>query len=136
MKQLNKHFNSSYFFVCDGWVDASKRHILGSIVALLNLWFAYDEALGKGNLIQDDQHDGVATAEQIEKPWKKTEEDFNIAFSGVTTDDAGQCARAKRILALRFPNMYFGKCYTYQVNLVVRDVLKLCTSKLLIERGH
>ena len=80
MKQLNKHFNSSYFFVCDGWVDASKRHILGSIVALLNLWFAYDEALGKGNLIQDDQHDGVATAEQIEKPWKKTEEDFNIAL--------------------------------------------------------
>ena len=26
-------------FFCDGWVDVSKRHILESIVALLNLWF-------------------------------------------------------------------------------------------------
>jgi hypothetical protein len=36
MKQLNRIFNSVYFFVCDGWVDVSKRHILGSIVAMLN----------------------------------------------------------------------------------------------------
>ena len=67
MRQMNEHFNSSYFCVCDGWVDVSKRHILGSIVVLLNLWFAYDEALGKGNVIMDDCHDGVATVEQIEK---------------------------------------------------------------------
>ena len=125
MKKLNEDFNCSYFFVCDGWVDTSKRHILGSIVAMLHLWFAHDEALGEGNVIKDDHHDGVATAAQIERAFKKTESDFGITFSGVTTDEAGQCARAKRILSLRYPNMYFGKCFAHQVNLIVKDVLKV-----------
>ncbi len=77
---------------------------------MLHLWFARDEALGKGKVITDDHHDGVATAAQIERAFKKRELDFGIAFSGVTIDEAGQCARAKRILSLRYPHMYFGKC--------------------------
>jgi len=85
MKKLNENFNCSSFFVCDGCVDNSKRHILGSIVAMLNLCFAHHEALGKGNVITDDHHDGVATAAQIERAFKKTEFDFSITFSGVTT---------------------------------------------------
>jgi len=35
--KLNENFNCSYFFVCDGWVDNSKRLILGSIVPMLML---------------------------------------------------------------------------------------------------
>ena len=80
---------------------------------MLNLWFAYDEALGKENIITDEHHDRVATAEQIEKAWQKTEKDFGITFSHVNTDEAGQCAHAKQILALRFPNMFLGKCYAH-----------------------
>ena len=79
----------------------------------------------KGNLITDDRHDWVATAEQIGKAWLKTEKDFGITFSDVTTDEAGQCGRAKRILALRYPDMYFGKCYAHQVNLIIKDVFKV-----------
>ena len=125
MANFHSNFKCNYFCVCDGWVDVSKRHILGSIVALLNLWFAYDESLGKGNLITDDRHDGLAVAQQIEKAFIKTENDFGITFGGVTTDEAGQCQRAKRILALRYPNMYFGKCFAHQVNLLVKDVFKV-----------
>ena len=92
---------------------------------MLHLWFAHDEAFGKGNFITDDHHDGVATAAQIERAFKKTELDFGITFSGVTTDEACQCARAKRILSLRYRHMYFGKCYAHQVNLTVNDVFKV-----------
>ena len=95
MANFHSNFKCNYFFVCDGWVDVSKRHILGSIVALLNLWFAYDESLGKGNLITDDRHDGLAVAQQIEKAFIKTENDFGITFGGVTTDEVGQCQRCE-----------------------------------------
>ena len=122
------------FFVCDGWVDKSKRHILRSIVAILHLWFAHDEAFGKGNVITDDHHDGVATAAQIERAFKNPElhVDIGKTFSGATTDEAGQCARAKRILSLRYLHMYFGKCYAHQVNLIVKDLFKVAT----IERAR
>ena len=43
----------------------------------------------------------------------------------MVTDDAGQYQRAKRTLLLRFPHMYFGKCYAHQVTLIVKDVFKV-----------
>ena len=43
----------------------------------------------------------------------------------MTIDEAGHCARAKRILSLRYPHRYFGKCYAHQVNLIVKDVFKV-----------
>ena len=66
----------------------------------------------------------MANAEEIECAIERAEADFGFRIGCVTTDDAGQCARAKRILALRFPNVYSGRCYAHQVNLIVKDVLK------------
>ncbi|ETM97328.1 hypothetical protein PPTG_20349 [Phytophthora nicotianae INRA-310] len=40
------------------------------------------------------------------------------------TDGAGQCGRAHRILALRWPNIYFGKCFAHDINNLVKAVLK------------
>ena len=51
------------------------------------------------------------------------------------TDDAGQCARAKRILSLRFPALYFGRCYAHQVHLIVKGVFKIIYVEV-IERAR
>ena len=53
------------------------------------------------------------------------ERNFGIIIGSVCTDDTDQCARAKSILSLRFPNLYFGRCYAHQVHLIVKDVFKI-----------
>eukprot|EP00644_Phytophthora_capsici_P017236 jgi/Phyca11/122534/e_gw1.48.316.1 len=40
------------------------------------------------------------------------------------TDDAGQCARARRILALRWPNIIFLRCFAHDINNLVKAVLQ------------
>ncbi|OWZ15869.1 hypothetical protein PHMEG_00010426 [Phytophthora megakarya] len=42
------------------------------------------------------------------------------------TDDAGQCSRARRILALRWSHLTFLKCFAHDVNNLVK--IALCTS--------
>ncbi|POM58227.1 LOW QUALITY PROTEIN: Hypothetical protein PHPALM_37159 [Phytophthora palmivora] len=42
---------------------------------------------------------------------------------GVITDNAGQCARARRILALRWPNIFL-RCFAHDVNNLVKAVLQ------------
>lgn len=118
-------------FICDGWEDGSKTHILGCIVQVLDNWISYDEALGEGNIITQDEHHGIATARMIESAFLKVANDLGIVIKCVITDDAGQCQRAKRILSLRFPQMYFGKCYAHQINLVVKDVFKIIHVQLV-----
>jgi hypothetical protein len=111
-------------FGCDGWLDAGKRHILGCVVSVGGLWFSFDVALGEGNVIPSDRHDSVATAKQIEAAVYKTEKEFGFQIGCMMTDRAGQCRRGKKILGLRFPSRYFGKCYAHQVSLIVKDVFK------------
>ena len=64
--------------------------------------------------------------------WIKTEKYFGISFEGVTMDEAGQCQRANFFLALRFPNIYCGKCYARQVNLIAKDILKVIYIQLKV----
>jgi hypothetical protein len=70
------------------------------------------------------EHHGIATASLIEQAVDKTSCNLNIPLNSIVTHDAGQCQRKKRILSLRFPNKYFGKCYANQVNLIVKNVFK------------
>ncbi|KAI9895414.1 hypothetical protein PsorP6_019015 [Peronosclerospora sorghi] len=42
---------------------------------------------------------------------------------GLITDNAGQCARARRILARRWPSIVSLFCFAHQDNLLVKDVL-------------
>ena len=125
MRDHIKRYGCQPGFVCDSWVDVSKSHILGVVVSLKHMHFAFDNALGDGNLITDDEHHGIATAKQIESAIEKTNQHFRFSCSNACTDDAGQCSRAKRILSLRFPNLYFGRCYAHQVHLIVKDVFKV-----------
>ena len=58
-------------------------------------------------------------------------QDLGLLISCVVTDDPCQCQRAKRIIALHFPHMYFGKCYAHQVNLIEKDVFKVVHGDLV-----
>jgi hypothetical protein len=131
LKRLVEQDGCNLNFICDGWEDGSKRHILGCIVQVWNEWMSYDEALGNGNIIDSDEHHGIATAKLIETAFTKVVNDLGMPVSCVVTDDVGQCQRAKRILSVRFPHMYFGKCYAHQVNLIVKDVFKLIHVQLV-----
>ena len=117
IKSLVEEDGCNLNFICDGWEDGSKRHILGCIVQVLGEWMSYDDALGNGNIIESDEHHGIATAKLIETAFMKIVGELNLRISCVVTDDAGQYQKAKPILALRYPHMYFGKCYVHQVNL-------------------
>jgi hypothetical protein len=130
LPEMRRHIDlgCTVCFVCYGWLDAGKCHILGCVVSVGGLWFSFDEALGEGNVILSDRHDGVATAKQIEAAVYKTEKEFGFQIGCVTTDEAGQCHRAKKILGLRFPNRYFGKCYAHQVSLIRKPTLSLTST--------
>ena len=61
------------------------------------MWFPYDDAIGTGNVINDHGHNGICVAKQIEEGFLKSQKKIDIIICCVCTDDAGQCARAKRI---------------------------------------
>ena len=42
----------------------------------------------------------------------------------IITDNAENCARARRILALRWPKIVFLFCYAHQINLLVKDAVQ------------
>jgi hypothetical protein len=48
-----------------------------------------------------------------------------ITTSYFVSDNAGQCGRARHILARRIPTVLFGCCWAHQVNLMVKSILKL-----------
>ncbi|POM78256.1 LOW QUALITY PROTEIN: Hypothetical protein PHPALM_4233 [Phytophthora palmivora] len=69
------------------------------------------------------RHDGLAIAEQMEAVLEQ------LLSSGwkvgaVVTDNAGQCGRARRILALRYPDIAFVFCFAHDVNNLVKSILK------------
>jgi hypothetical protein len=45
-------------------------------------------------------------------------------LGAIVTDNAGQCGRARRILALRWTNIVFVHCFAHAVNNRVKSVLK------------
>ena len=66
MTQQVKNGNRAAF-ICDGWENIKKEHILGIIVRAGDAWFTYDEAFETGgNVILSDRHDGLAVAQMIE----------------------------------------------------------------------
>ncbi len=53
----------------------------------------------------------------------------------VVTDKAGNCARARRILALRWPKIVFLLCYAHQINLLVKDIITT-SWQITVSRAH
>ena len=62
MKEFCKEYNCGFAFVCDSWVSQAKKHILGVVISASDMWFPHDDAVGKGNEIKDDEHNGINVA--------------------------------------------------------------------------
>jgi hypothetical protein len=104
-------------FLSDVWQNVAKSHLLGCQLVL------FGSVVNHGLYPTGSRHDGVAIAEQMQKIVENAQLDgWNIG--AIITDNAGQCARARRILAPRFPNIAFLHCFAHDVNNLVKSVLR------------
>ncbi|KAG3111280.1 hypothetical protein PI125_g9301 [Phytophthora idaei] len=80
-------------------------------------------------------HDGFTLARQLETIMIDAEDNgWNIG--AVVTDDAGQCSRARRILALRWPNVIFLKCFAHDINNLVKSILRSSAFRLVTSQAQ
>eukprot|EP00918_Siedleckia_nematoides_P009574 GHVU01020857.1.p1 GENE.GHVU01020857.1~~GHVU01020857.1.p1 ORF type:complete len:597 (-),score=101.45 GHVU01020857.1:1602-3392(-) len=89
--------------------------------------FCYDEVLGKDahGINRDEAFDGLTAARMIEEKVNVNVEALvEQPVTAFLSDESGELSRAKRILALRWPAVYWGKCFAHQLNRLVGDVLK------------
>ncbi|KAG3147920.1 hypothetical protein PI124_g8049 [Phytophthora idaei] len=101
----------------DVWQNIAKAHLLGIHLVL------FGKVVIQGLHPIGSEHDGVALARQMEALIIELQlNEWNIG--AVITDDAGQCIRARRILALRWPTIHFSKCFAHDINNLVKTVLK------------
>jgi hypothetical protein len=103
--------------IVDTWMNVSKVHLEGVVLKAGDGFFALqaDQA--------DCEHHGIAVAKGWERLLFIHIRAYPIKY--FLSDDAGQCGRVRRILALRFPYMLFMRCWAHQINLMVRTLLDL-----------
>ncbi|ETI46982.1 hypothetical protein F443_08712 [Phytophthora nicotianae P1569] len=104
-------------FLCDVWQNVARLHLLACHLFLFGVLVQFEL------LSCDSNHHGIAIAKQMEEAIARALALGWIVRAAIT-DDAGQCARARRILALRWPNIVFLRCFAHDVNNLVKAVLK------------
>ena len=98
----------------DGWNGVNKKHVDGVMVKVGCLVYPGDcEECGT-------DHDGVNVARSWDDLCARQDKDWSY----LTTDNAGQCGRARRILARRYPEKLFNCCWAHQLNLMVKHLLQ------------
>jgi hypothetical protein len=68
-------------------------------------------------------HHALAVASMWENIISEHASNYISRLRYFLSDDAGQCARARRILALRHPHIMWTKCWAHQVNLMVGHLM-------------
>lgn len=98
-------------------MNVRKIHIEGVILKAGDEFFALqaDQA--------DYEHDGMAVARGWEVLIIRVGDEYHGLYYFLS-DDAGQCSRARRILALRHPHMIWMRCWAHQINLMVHSLIK------------
>ena len=122
MNRNNEILNEGHFFgiVVDGWEMINKVHIQGMMV----------NAGVKTFMLSIFKEGSSHHALVIAKTWEedmlesKTLMPFADQVKYFVSDDAGQCARARRILSLCHPHIMFHQCWAHQVNLTVDQLIK------------
>ncbi|KAF4148549.1 hypothetical protein GN958_ATG02248 [Phytophthora infestans] len=109
--------------------NVTKKHLLGCQLAL------FEAVTTIGLLSTDSSHDGFTLAKQWETIMADAE-DKTWKIGAVVTDDAGQCRRARRILALRWPNAVFLKCFAHDINNLVKSILRSSTFRLVASQAQ
>lgn len=95
--------------IADGWKTVDNTHLLGSSLAVeghVAVFLAEPE---------DSHNHGLAQAKALESLILKAKARKEVKLGAVTTDDAPQVARGRRILALRFTDLIFLKCWAHQM---------------------
>ena len=105
----------------DGWSNVNKMHIEGVILTAGVASFPLDAPEA------DFEHHGIAVARGWETFLCTAYPKYTFCYH--VSDDAGQCARGRRILALRHPYMLLMRCWAHQVNLMVKALLGLSDFK-------
>ncbi|KAG7384474.1 hypothetical protein PHYPSEUDO_002589 [Phytophthora pseudosyringae] len=99
------------------WQHISKTYLLGVHLTLFGI------VLVEGLHGVGSEHHAIALARQMEELLKAL---FRRVWKvrAVIIDNAGQCERARRILAVRWPSIHFGKCFAHDINNLVKAILK------------
>ena len=105
----------------DGGSNVNKMHIEGVIIKAGPATFTLDAPEA------DFEHHSIAVARGWE--YFLTKDYPRYKFFYHVSDDAGQCARARRILALRHPHMLLMRCWAHQINFMVKDLLGISDFK-------
>jgi hypothetical protein len=119
------HFSG---FIVDTWQSIAKVHIEGLLLKTGPSTFVVESS------VADSDHHGIAVAtgwETIVRERLTIDPKFRFFLS----DDAGQCGRARRILALRFAFLLWLKCFAHQVNLMVRYLLRLAQFRTIMDQA-
>jgi len=101
----------------DGWMAIDRAHVDGWMLCAAGaVAFLAQTAAGT-------THDGLSNARSIERMINNAEA-MGFPLGSICTDDAAQCARARRILELRHGTFVFTRCQAHQFNLYLKDILK------------
>jgi hypothetical protein len=115
--------------VVDAWSNVNKVHIEGVILTLGVASFLLNSVLA------DSTHHGIAVAHGWEQLLFGEHKGATYSFHYHCSDDAGQCGRGRRILALRYPWILWLKCWAHQINLMVKGLLGHETFKKICEQA-
>eukprot|EP00170_Pyropia_yezoensis_P002135 contig_9020_g2139 len=113
----------------DGCKRSNNTHVLGAVLGIA------EERLVLDSEDEGHQHDGISTAAATAGFIDRLAGEGEIRVGCGCTDDAGQCGRARSILALRYPALIFLRCLAQQVNLLMRHVLQDSTLRPTMERA-
>jgi hypothetical protein len=106
----------------DVWKNISKRHLMGNLLSFGEITTFDVQAVSS-------RHDAIATAIDLEGVMNRViDKGWNLG--AVVTDDAGQCRKARKILARRSPSVVFLFCFAHCVNNLVKQVLKTAFAKI------
>lgn len=104
--------------IVDGWDTVNKSQLEGVMLKAGMHSYLLD-AIDPGT-----EHHGIAVAKMWENIFVKNAAVHMSRLRYFISDNAGQCGRARRILALRHPYIVFMKCWAHQVNLMVGHLMK------------
>lgn len=107
----------------DVWQNVAKKHLLGCHLTLFGAVVNY------GLYPTASRHDGIAIAQQLEGVILAAHDD-QWTIGAIVTDNAGQCGRARRILAPRWPRIAFLHCFAHDINNLVKAVLRTSFSTI------
>eukprot|EP00918_Siedleckia_nematoides_P107194 GHVU01233709.1.p1 GENE.GHVU01233709.1~~GHVU01233709.1.p1 ORF type:complete len:440 (-),score=38.69 GHVU01233709.1:76-1395(-) len=111
--------------VLDTYENTSRKHIMGINVHLFDGEWYYD-AREAG-----EKHDGIAKAKKVEALFDEMEAK-DMTVGSLCTDSDGGIARARRIMAPRWPRIIMSACQAHIMNCIVAAILRLAVFQRIL----